>query len=514
MSQESNAAPENSAAVERPTQPIPLAAPKLSIGAFIGILHLLIGILGAGIISAFALYFLYQGGLQSSLREIEGMAYVTENALEGPLHAYQLGQVTVEEIDAILSHYMQARPEVRFSILGPDGTALLPDSSVCGEAQAGLAAPEVQEALRRAVGHDIRDCANGISTIFVAAAVDSPATGETEAAKTGGILVLSVPLSDMMAPTYSIMRWMGVIAFLIVAVTVFEGWLGSVYISRPLARLTKVAERLGRGDLTARANPTGPTEVIRLANTLNVMAGYVQNSLETMRAFVANASHELRTPLTSIKLQVGALTGGAYEDPEVAQRFLTQIDGEIDRLATMVNDMLDLTQVEGGGPPILLQPVDLLELAREVRAFWDPRSRQAGLRLQLITEDRPPRIQGDPYRLRQLLDNLLDNAVKHTPPGGHIDIAISRPMDGDRVRIEVRDTGVGIREDHLPHVFDRFFRVDRPADPARSSAQPLRQEGSGIGLAIARSIAIAHGGQIGVQSAPGIGSTFWVELPV
>src|SRR5690606_28376222 len=185
MSQEGNAPDSNTAAVDRPTQPAatgsssgsttaaaaappPLAAPKLSIGAFIGILHLLIGILGAGIISAFALYFLYQGGLQSSLREIEGMAYVTENALEGPLHAYQLGQVTVEEIDAILSHYMQARPEVRFSILGLDGTALLPDSSVCGEAQAGLAAPEVQEALRSAVGHDIRDCANGISTIFVA----------------------------------------------------------------------------------------------------------------------------------------------------------------------------------------------------------------------------------------------------------------------------------------------------------------------------------------------------------
>jgi signal transduction histidine kinase len=237
-----------------------------------------------------------------------------------------------------------------------------------------------------------------------------------------------------------------------------------------------------------------------------------------MRTFVGNASHELRTPLTSVKLQVGALADGACEEPEVAQRFLRQIDSEIDRLVYMVNDMLDLSQIEGGGAPPEMKAVNLTDLSNEVLAFWEARSRQAGITLLLTTDSTLPVIRGDPYRLRQLLDNLLDNAIKYTPPGGQVEIFVQRipgetgARQRETVRIEVRDTGVGIDPEHLPYIFDRFYRIEMGRKQPQLKA--LRPMGSGLGLAIARSIVTSHGGQIGVESQSGRGTTFWVELPI
>jgi signal transduction histidine kinase len=253
-----------------------------------------------------------------------------------------------------------------------------------------------------------------------------------------------------------------------------------------------------------------------------------------MRAFVANASHELRTPLTSMKLHTEALLEGACEEPEVARRFLHQIDNQIDHLAHTVNDMLDLSQIECCSPERGQQPVQLADLAAEVQAFWEARAIQAGLTLSLATESALPVVWGDPYRLRQLFDNLLDNSIKHTPPGGEVEIRLIRrtpspSTPGNAVRVEVFDNGRGIPQEHLPRIFDRFYRVEMARDTARDlspqsgqatqagaepdSAMLQPVSGSGLGLAIARSIVLAHGGVIGVNSQPGQGSLFWFELP-
>jgi two-component system phosphate regulon sensor histidine kinase PhoR len=175
--------------------------------------------------------------------------------------------------------------------------------------------------------------------------------------------------------------------------------------------------------------------------------------------------------------------------------------------------MLDLSQIEGGGSAPKFEAVDMTDLAREVQAFWEARTRHVGLLLTISAEPDLPVVRGDAYQLRRLFDNLLDNAVKNTPTGGQIEIVLKRcpPLSGKRlpdvVRMEVHDTGIGIATDHLAHIFDRFYRID----PRPGVGKPI---GSGLGLAIARSIAVAHGGKIGVNSSPGSGSTFWVELPV
>lgn len=487
-----------------------LRLPSLRIGTFIGILHLIIGVAGAGIISAFSLYFIYQNGVQSILREVEDLAIVTENALEAPIRDYERGLGSIVEIEATLQQYLENRPELSFTILSPQGEPYLPGTSGCTLQGVPYSSPEVREALEKSIGHSIRTCPRGERTIFVAAAIN-------HADEVAGILVLSAPFHQLMAPTYRTMSWLGIIALLIVAFTVFEGWLGSVYITRPLARLSNVAEKISQGDLTARAEPQGPLEVIHLAETLNAMAGRVQSSLDSMRAFVGNASHELRTPLTSLKLQVGALGSGACEEPEVARRFLGQIEAEIDRMVYMVNDMLDLSQIEGGGSSPERQPVNLAELSTEALAFWDARARSAGLTLSMTCDPDLPAIQGDAYRLRQLLDNLLDNAIKYTQPGGTVEVRLRHLHGGPRsttrdgVRLEVRDTGIGIDKEHQPHIFDRFYRIEMGRrKPQLQLEKPM---GSGLGLAIARSIAALHGGEIGVESEPGTGSIFWVELP-
>ncbi len=476
--------------------------PSMRIGTFIGILHLLIGILGAGVITSFALFFIYKNGEQANLRGVEDLAAITQNALDEPVRSFVSGKGSSADIEATLSRYLQGHPEITYTILSASGEPLLPSSSSCSLKDISLTSPEVTTAMNEPVGHSIRNCPEGVRTIYVATAIKN-------GANLLGILILAAPFNDVMAPTYQTMRWMGIIALLIVAFTVVEGWLGSVYISKPLGRLSQTAEKLSQGDLTARAATEGPVEVTHLAMTLNEMAARLQSSLESLRAFVGNASHELRTPLTSIKLQVEALRACACEEPEVADRFLNQLEHEIDRLAYTVNDMLDLSQIEGSEPNF--QPVNLGELVNEVEAFWETRSRQAGIELAVDTGQHLPDLSGNAYQLRRLLDNLLDNAIKNTPAGGTVKILLRHGLADSNypkgtIRIEVRDSGKGIAQEHIPHIFDRFYRID--PHPRGGGG------GSGLGLAIAQSIVSAHGGIIGVKSTLGAGSTFWIELPL
>lgn len=475
---------------------------RIQIGVFISGLHLFVSVLGAGIITAFSLYFIYQSGVQSNLREFEDLAFITKNALEEPVRAYYEGNSTPDHVETILNRYLASRPEINYTILSPEGDALLPDSDFCTLAGVSLDSPEVITALKKTIGHSFRNCPKGDRMLYVASTIDWGSA-------LLGILILAVPFNEVMAPTYQTMGWMVVIALLIVAFAVAEGWLGSIFISRPLGRLSQTAKKLSQGDLTARAEIEGPLEIADLANTLNDMASRLQISLESLRAFAANASHELRTPLTSIKLQVEALRGGACEDPEVAHRFLDHLDHEIDRLTLTFNDMLDLSQIEGSEPDF--QPVNMVELAKEVEAFWETRARESGTHLILDVGRHLPELVGNPFQLRRLFDNLLDNAIKNTPPGGKITIILQHGLADSvfpkgTIRIEVSDTGKGIAQEHLPHIFDRFFRID--PHPRGNGG------GSGLGLAIARTIVSAHGGTIGVKSQLGAGSTFWIELPV
>jgi two-component system phosphate regulon sensor histidine kinase PhoR len=225
--------------------------------------------------------------------------------------------------------------------------------------------------------------------------------------------------------------------------------------------------------------------------------------LETVRRdFISNISHELRTPLAGLKALVDTLRGGAIKDPPAAKRFLKRMDAEVDTLTQMVEELLELSRIESGQAPLRLAPTPVAELVVPPVDRLRPQAERAGLELTVLLPPELPLVLADADRARLVLTNLVHNAVKFTPPGGHIQIA-ARPA-GDEMIFSVQDTGVGIPVEDLPRIFERFYKADR----ARSGG------GTGLGLAIAKHLVQGHGGRIWAESVEGQGSTFYFTLPV
>ncbi|RDV83564.1 two-component system histidine kinase PnpS [Ammonifex thiophilus] len=247
-----------------------------------------------------------------------------------------------------------------------------------------------------------------------------------------------------------------------------------------------------------RASPLPPDKVVVVLREVTH-----ERRLERMRReFVANVSHELRTPLTAIKGFVEALEDGALEDRETAQEFLQIIASETERLIRLVEDLLRLSRLESRQTFLRRQEVDLTELIGNIAPVWRRQAEKKGLIFEIDLPPGLPPVPGDPELLTQVFVNLIDNALKYTPAGK---VRIRGEHQPGWVRIEVEDTGIGIPQDCLPRVFERFFRVDR----ARSRASG----GTGLGLSIVKHIVELHGGKVGVESELGKGSRFWVYLP-
>lgn len=227
--------------------------------------------------------------------------------------------------------------------------------------------------------------------------------------------------------------------------------------------------------------------------------------LELVRQdFVSNVSHELRTPVTSIKGFADTLLDGAMEDGETLRRFLELIDREADRLAHIISDLLDLSRLECTNASMPLSPVMISDAAQ--RALEAVQSKAEGKSIQVLLQipAELPAVQGDEPLIVQVLVNLLENAVKYTPDGGSI--VVSASCVGATVRVDVSDTGVGIPVEHLPRIFERFYRVDR--------ARSRQLGGTGLGLSIVKHIVERHGGEAWASSVPGRGSTFSFTVPV
>lgn len=268
---------------------------------------------------------------------------------------------------------------------------------------------------------------------------------------------------------------------------------------RPLADIATVARQITRADdLSRRVPDTGRRDEIGdLTIALNQTLERLENLFRTQQRFLADVSHELRTPLTTIRGNVDLMRRMGMGDPEL----LDDIQAELERMTRLVNDLLLLARADAGSVRIMQQPVEidtvLLDVYRQVASVKQPVS----IKLNEVDQ---ARVLGDPDRLKQVFLNLVDNAVKYTPPGGEVRIGLSKTEE--RVHIYIADTGIGIAERDLPHIFDRFYRVDK----ARTSALG----GSGLGLSIVYSIVEAHGGDIRVTSEVGEGTTFYVSLPL
>jgi two-component system phosphate regulon sensor histidine kinase PhoR len=219
------------------------------------------------------------------------------------------------------------------------------------------------------------------------------------------------------------------------------------------------------------------------------------------RDFVANASHELKTPAASIRAAAETLLNGALEDPPAAHRFTEQLQRDAMRLSRIVSDLLDLSRLETGSD--LAERVRLDVIATDEVERLGDRAEEAGITIQLHA-DAVPSVAGSGRDLALLVRNLIDNAVRYTPPGGRVDVSVSA-VDGQIV-LQVVDTGMGIPQRHLPRVFERFYRIDR--------ARSRETGGTGLGLAIVRHVAENHGGGVTVRSELSAGSTFVVRLPV
>ena len=289
---------------------------------------------------------------------------------------------------------------------------------------------------------------------------------------------------------------------------------------RPLRAVERTAADIAAGDLSHRVPEADPrTEVGQLSLALNTMLGEIETAFaeraeseqeareseQRMRRFVADASHELRTPLTSIRGFAELYRQGAVADEEALRRVMQRIEGEAARMGVLVDDLLLLARLDQERP-LAEAPVDVLALAAD--AVHDARAVDPGrpVILEVGPTDPPPVVRGDEARLRQVLGNLVSNALRHTPSGTPVTVRVfTAPTPRPHVVLEVADRGPGMDPDDAAHVFERFYRADK----ARAG-----EGGTGLGLAIVAALVAGHSGTVTVQTTAGQGSTFRVELPV
>lgn len=323
-----------------------------------------------------------------------------------------------------------------------------------------------------------------------------------------GVLVVGIPLAAVDA---SLSHLEDVELVIVLGALALLGILGYVVVRvgiRPLVEIESTAEAIAAGDLTRRVRPTNPsTEIGRLGASLNTMLTRIEESFRVqqesesrLRRFVADASHELRTPVTSIRGYAELFRRGARNRPEDLALAMRRIEDEAIRMATLVEDLLLLARLDQGRP-LRRELVDLSELTIDGAAD-----------AQVIAPDRqidviaPPGVQvvGDEERLRQIIGNLLQNALRYTPQGSPIEVVVTARESW--ATLEVRDHGPGIASEHVERIFERFYRADE--------SRTRGVGGTGLGLSIVQSIAAAHGGRALVQTQEGEGATFIVELPL
>ncbi len=296
-----------------------------------------------------------------------------------------------------------------------------------------------------------------------------------------------------------ILLWLLVVASAVMLVNVFV----LRTITRPISELNEGISRMSRGDLSARVNVRGKNEFAGLASAFNSMSERLEQLDNSRNQFVSNASHELKTPLSTMKILIETLLYQDPIDPGMTKEFLGDVNKEIDRLNRIVSDLLTLVNIDSGAMKLKLEDLDIAALMQEQARRLAPLARENGIELECST-GAPLVVNGDPLKLQQVIYNVIDNAIKYTPRGGEVHCTVSR--SGKMAVLRIADTGEGIPADDLPHIFDRFYRVDK--------ARSRETGGTGLGLSIVKQIVLAHGGTITPESTLGKGTTFTIQLPL
>jgi len=392
--------------------------------------------------------------------------------------------------------------------LSPSGQRLLPWTSFSATAQSSPLLP----ASLAGLAADAPGGAPVYRTVPGTGSIESYRVLEASLSN-GNVLAEAIPLTGTDAALHHLLALELLVSGAVLVALAAAAWLIIRLSLRPLQKMADTAGEIAAGDLSQRVEETdNRTEVGRLGRALNVMLGRIETAFREreasearLRRFVADASHELRTPLTSIRGYAELFQHGLADRPADLDTAMRRIDSESTRMAGLVDDLLLLARLDQGRP-LGQEPVDLTALAAD--AAQDARAIDPS---RTVTCEAPPScpILGDEGRLRQLLGNLVSNALAYTPAGSPLEIiAVLEPSQGlgpSRARIFVVDHGAGIAPEAAAHVFERFWR----SDPARVRAHG----GAGLGLSIVAAIAAAHGGGVWTTETPGGGATFTVELP-
>lgn len=401
-------------------------------------------------------------------------------------------------------------PDLLATIIGTDGTVLAQASDDL-DVHPAVVTPDanaIQDALQKppsSSSYSLAQDTNGQRQLVVLIPM-------IENNQTVALLQLNTPTTqiDRSVATTRLIILGGIVAALLLAFLLAQPLIAAAL--RPLVEMEGTTRRVASGELSLRLEePQTDDEIGKLARSFNQMVAQLEAAFARQQRFVADVSHELRTPLTALGGGIEMLMIGADQGDAMARRRLMRgLYTETERLRRLVTDLLILARLDEGGSGLRQAAVDVAPLLDDVVEH----ARQLASGQEIASEAQPdlPQIRADSDQLRQVLFNLVENAIKFTPEPGRITVAAhasANELARGVIGIEVRDTGVGISEEALPHVFERFYR----GDPARARTQG-QPGGSGLGLSIAQGLIEAQGGDIGITSAPGEGTTVRIHLPV
>lgn len=446
--------------------------------------------------------------LVSEMRERNSWAVVTDRTVDEarPIVIIavpiQKGGAVIARIDGAaisqLFESIELSPQVIISVVDSDGRILYRrrGSEASLDAEVSWAPLSSVLTSERTNVTELTSPIDGIKRVY----------GMAHVRDTGLVAMIGIPSSTLYEPARRRLIRYGLTGFIALLLALGAALVIERSIVKPVRRLRATAQRLGGGDLTARAPGLGGGEIGDLGTAFNTMATQIAEREERLTEldrlkseFVSNVSHELKTPLTTIKLLAHLLQKSGMTEEEKLD-FAKTIAVECDRQIEFVGNLLDLSRIESGAYKLRKTRVNVRELISSCVNVERHRAESLGLRLTTNIHARLPEISGDFEALRRVMRGLIDNAIKYTREGGHI--AISAREADQTIAISISDTGKGIPENDLPHIFDKFYRVASES-----------QTGVGLGLYLAQHIVVQLEGEITVESKPGVGTTFSVILP-
>ena len=297
-------------------------------------------------------------------------------------------------------------------------------------------------------------------------------------------------------------------ALLSLPIALLVSFAGSSFVVRPIKRVSAAAAQLAGGDLSARAVlpkfPPNVNELISLTQDFNAMAETLERLERERQDMIADIAHELRTPLTILQGQIDAMREGVRP---MSNASLARLDRQTQLLARLIQDLRTLSLAEAGRLSLDLRVIDIPQFAERVTSSFNERAAEKRVHLSLAPDTARAQVRADPDRLEQILSNLISNALRHTPEGGSVTVSVQRW--GAQVRLSVTDTGLGLSEDALAHVFDRFYRAEKQSQGTTKSTGH-----SGLGLSIAKVLVELHGGSVGAANTAQGGAVFHISLPI